>query len=103
VKEVCNAASDAMARHLGLVAQASPPLFRNRLSTCRVETMRGRVERPRRHDAGQALAEYGIVLALASGLRWIGNLTGGVLDQPPMVLLGGGVAAVAIVYIVTRR
>ena len=34
--------------------------------------MPGSLERPTRDDAGQALTEYAILLALVAGLHWLG-------------------------------
>jgi hypothetical protein len=54
-------------------------------------------KRPRRDDGGQALAEYGILLALMAGVSRLQRLTDGILSQPPAMLLAG-IAVVVVVF-----
>ena len=51
-----------------------------------------------RGDAGQAMTEYAIVLALVAGLNSLQRLTQTILAQPPATLLIGGAIGVALVY-----
>jgi len=60
------------------------------------------LRRLERDDSGQALAEYGIALALGAALGWFENLAHVIGDQPPAVLLGGGLILVVLGWVVTR-
>jgi hypothetical protein len=51
----------------------------------------------RRAEGGQALTEYGILLALMAGASRLQQLTEGVLRQPPAMLLAG-IAMVVVMY-----
>jgi hypothetical protein len=59
------------------------------------------VRRAVRDDAGQAMAEYGIALAMAAGLRWLVRLPQLVADDP---WRAAGIAAafVLVVAFMTR-
>jgi len=60
--------------------------------------------RPTRHDAGQALTEYAILLALVSGLNWVERLTHTVAEAPlTAVLIGMAVVAVGFAFRGTSR
>jgi len=50
---------------------------------------------PRRDDAGQALTEYAILLALVAGLNWLERLTHTITEAPLSAWLVG--AAVVVV------
>jgi hypothetical protein len=50
-----------------------------------------------RGDAGQAMTEYAIVLALVAGLNSLQRLTQTILAQPPATLLIGGAIGVVVV------
>ncbi len=50
-----------------------------------------------RGDAGQAMTEYAIVLALVAGLNSLQRLTQSILAQPPATLLIGGAIGVVVV------
>ena len=56
------------------------------------------VTRRRCHETGQALAEYGILLALVSVAGWVHRVTTDVLAEPRTLLIGGAVVAAAIVF-----
>ncbi len=61
--------------------------------------MRVRPGRSRREAAGQALAEYGILLALVSGASWIRQLSDRVLAEPYTALLIGAGAVVVLGFL----
>jgi ElaB/YqjD/DUF883 family membrane-anchored ribosome-binding protein len=54
-----------------------------------------------RADAGQAMAEYGIALAMASALQWAQRLPEFVANDP-WTAAGIAAAVVAVVAIMTR-
>jgi hypothetical protein len=58
-----------------------------------------------RGQRGQALSEYGILLALASGLRWLEAEGTSLLDHPPttLLLVIGGVLVVAYLVSTSGR
>jgi hypothetical protein len=69
-------------------------------------TTRSHPRRRRRvGEAGQALAEYGLVLALVSGVNWVQGLGRTVAEQPLPVLVGGvaGVLLLGYVLLGPRR
>lgn len=45
------------------------------------------LERPGRENAGQALTEYAILLALVAGLNWLERLTHTITEAPLTALL----------------
>ena len=49
---------------------------------------------PRRDDAGQALTEYAILLALVAGLNWLEGLTRTITQAPLTAVLVGTVVVV---------
>lgn len=51
---------------------------------------------------GQALSEYGILMAMAAGLRWVENVAGGLADDP-RVLWGAGILVVLVIGSSFRR
>jgi len=55
--------------------------------------------RRRRAETGQALAEYGLVLALASGVTFVQGLGRTVTEQPLPVLLGGAAGVLLLGYV----
>ena len=57
--------------------------------------MRASLERPRSDDAGQALTEYAILLALVAALDWAERLTHTIAEAPLTALLVG--AAIVVV------
>jgi hypothetical protein len=59
------------------------------------------VRRAVREDAGQAMAEYGIALAMASGLRWLMRVPQLVADDPWRAAAIAG-AFVLVVAFMTR-
>jgi hypothetical protein len=52
------------------------------------------LERPTRDDAGQALTEYAILLALVAGLNWVERLTHTITEAPLTAVLVGAVVVV---------
>ena len=58
-------------------------------------TVLASLERPTRDDAGQALTEYAILLALVAGLNWLERLTHTITEAPLSAWLVG--AAVVVV------
>jgi hypothetical protein len=50
-------------------------------------------------EAGQALMEYGLVLALASGVTFVQGLGRTVAEQPLPVLLGGAAGLLLLGYL----
>ncbi len=59
--------------------------------------MPGSPERPTRDDAGQALTEYAILMALVAGLNWLERLTETLAEAPPSAWLVGGAVVVVVV------
>ncbi len=59
--------------------------------------------RRQRDDAGQALTEYAILLALVSGLNWLQRVTQSILDQPPALIAGGVLVVVVCVFAFAGR
>jgi len=53
-----------------------------------------------RAKAGQAMTEYGIIVALTSGLAWLSHAAEGL--QPRTVVMAV-VAGVALLFVLTRR
>ena len=51
-----------------------------------------------RDDAGQALTEYAILLALVTGANWLGRLTHTIAEQPLTALLVAGAVVVVFGY-----
>ena len=51
--------------------------------------------RPTRDDAGQALTEYAILLALVAGLNWLERLTHTITEAP----LGAWLVGAAVVVV----
>jgi hypothetical protein len=61
--------------------------------------MSASVERPRGGNAGQALTEYAILLALATGLNWVERLTHTITEAPlKAVLIGTAVVVVGLAF-----
>ena len=56
----------------------------------------------RRRESGQAMAEYGILLALMSGATWVSHLTETIRTTEPMTLLLIGAGVIVVGY-ATRR
>ena len=56
-----------------------------------------------RADAGQAMTEYAILLALVSGLNWLQRVTQSILEQPPAMLVGGVVVIVVCIFAFAGR
>ena len=55
--------------------------------------------RPTRDDAGQALTEYAILLALVAGLNWLEGLTHTITQAPlTAVLVGTAVVVVGFAF-----
>ena len=52
-------------------------------------------------DGGQALGEYGLVLALAAGLRWLEGVGRTIVDDP-LRGVGAAVAIVAVIMFASR-
>ena len=65
--------------------------------------MRGTLARLRAHDEGQALAEYGIVLAIMGGLTHVEYYARDLLANPGMTLLVGAALGVAAFLLSARR
>ena len=57
--------------------------------------------RGRGRESGQALAEYGILLALAAAVGWVQRVSNDVLAQPRYLMIGGAVVAAVIVFFVS--
>ena len=51
-----------------------------------------------RDDAGQALTEYAILLALVTGANWLGRLTHTIAEQPLTALVVGSMVVVVVGY-----
>jgi hypothetical protein len=62
--------------------------------------MRAAVERIRRNRDGGAMAEYGILLALASGVQWAERAT---RDLEPTTIVGAVAAVVLVMAWVLKR
>ena len=62
-------------------------------------TVLASLERPTRDDAGQALTEYAILLALVAGLNWLEGLTRTITQAPlTAVLVGTAVVVVGFAF-----
>jgi hypothetical protein len=55
--------------------------------------------RRRAGEAGQALMEYGLVLALASGVSFVQGLGRTVAEQPLPLLIGGAAGVLLLGYL----
>jgi hypothetical protein len=49
-------------------------------------------------EKGQALAEYGIILALAAAVGWVQRTSSDLLAQPRYLMIGGAVVAGVIIF-----
>jgi hypothetical protein len=77
--------------------------FRRAVSTRAAQLYKRRVRSrttARRREAGQALSEYGILLAVTSGINWIGHMTDNV--DARTILIAGAVV-VTLAFVLTRR
>ncbi len=57
------------------------------------------VARRRCQETGQALAEYGIVLALVAAAGWVRHVTTDLLAEPRYLMIGGAVVAATIIFL----
>ena len=57
----------------------------------------------RRDDAGQALAEYAILMALVAGLNRLGDLAQKITEEPLTALLVGTAVVVGLAFWMGRR
>ena len=67
------------------------------------EGVLGTLARLRADDAGQALAEYAIVLAIMGGLGHLGAYANNVLADPRRTVLAGIVVGVVVFFLSARR
>jgi len=62
------------------------------------------VTRPsRRDEAGQALTEYAILMALVAGLNRLGDLAQKITEEPRTALLVGAAVVVGLAFWMGRR
>ena len=64
--------------------------------------MRAKLERSGPDDSGQALAEYGIALAVVSGASAAAQAVGDFIAEPNHLLMVGAAFVVVLLFIVRR-